>query len=251
MGGRSVTDGHLDPSRLADAIEALDVDVLALQEVDDAQPRSQLRDLAAEAAAAMGAVAYLYQPTLIGTPGQSWRAVRDGQQPASGEPTYGIALLSRLPVSSWSVLRLRGARAYGPVVVPGRRRARVVPVRDEPRAVITAAIDRPAGRVLVAATHLSFIPGWNVAQARRAVTTLRREPAYRRLLLGDLNLPGRMAAIATGWHRLAEHRTWPAPQPRVQFDHLLADAPVPVASVHAPELAISDHRALAADLPDL
>lgn len=251
MSGRSAADGRLVPERLAAAIAALDADVVALQEVDRNQPRSAHRDLAAEAAAAMNAVDYRYQPTVVGTPGHDWRPVTEAPLP-DGAPTYGIALLTRLPISQWSTSTLRAAPVYGPVVVPGARgKMRVVPVRDEPRAVITAAIDRPAGRLLVAATHLSFIPGWNVFQARRVVKALAAQPAACRLLLGDLNVPGRAAAVATRWRRLADPPTWPAPDPRVQFDHVMADAPLRVTAAAALALEISDHRALVVELPDL
>jgi endonuclease/exonuclease/phosphatase (EEP) superfamily protein YafD len=83
------------------------------------------------------------------------------------------------------------------------------------------------------------------------VKALAAQPAACRLLLGDLNVPGRAAAVATRWRRLADPPTWPAPDPRVQFDHVMADAPLRVTAAAALALEISDHRALVVELPDL
>ena len=66
--------------------------MLALQEVDRSQSRSQHADLAEVAAEAMGAEDYRFVPTLAGTPGAMW-AMSPTHRPA-GE--YGIALLSAL-----------------------------------------------------------------------------------------------------------------------------------------------------------
>lgn len=53
--GRSPRDGRVDADRLTTAIRHLDTDLLALQEVDHAQPRSNHLDLTALAAAALDA----------------------------------------------------------------------------------------------------------------------------------------------------------------------------------------------------
>ena len=61
-----------DLDRLREAVVGLAPDVLALQEVDRRQSRSQHADLAAVAAEAMGATDYRFVPTLAGTPGALW-----------------------------------------------------------------------------------------------------------------------------------------------------------------------------------
>ncbi|MDT3441194.1 endonuclease/exonuclease/phosphatase family protein [Pseudofrankia sp. BMG5.37] len=69
------------------------------------------------------------------------------------------------------------------------------------------------------------------------------------VILGDLNLPGPLPRVLTGWRRLAAAPTYPAHAPRVQFDHVLARGTVPpVAAVRAEWTAVSDHRALIVDL---
>ncbi len=57
LSGRRPGDGVADLAAFARAVAELDVDVLALQEVDRNQPRSGHGDLTAIAAEAMGAVA--------------------------------------------------------------------------------------------------------------------------------------------------------------------------------------------------
>ncbi len=247
MGGRSANGDLLDASRLGDVVAALKPDVLALQEVDRSQPRSVGRDLTGELARAMDARDARFVSTLVGTPGSDWR--RSDETPTTGEPEYGIALLSRYPVRDWAVTRLRAARLWAPLVVPTQRGPRVLPVKDEPRALLLANLDGPAGPLTVGATHLSFIPGWNVWQLRRSVAAFDGHTGPR-YLLGDLNLPGRVVDRVTSWVRLANAPTWPSAEPRVQFDHVLTDRP-PDGPVDArtESLAVSDHRAVVVDLP--
>ena len=62
----------VDLDLLRAAVIELDPDILALQEVDRSQSRSQHADLAEVAAEAMGAKDYRFVPTLAGTPGAMW-----------------------------------------------------------------------------------------------------------------------------------------------------------------------------------
>ncbi len=247
--GRSLADGLVDPDRLSEAIRSLDADVLGLQEVDRAQPRSGLIDVTSVAAGAVGGgTQYRFAPTVTGTPGETWRPAADGDESRHDEPAYGIALLTRLPVLSWQVLRLAGAPTRAPVLVPGAGRSRVILVQDEPRVLLAAVVQGPAGPMTVATTHLSFVPGWNVWQLRRALRFLRGLPSPR-LLIGDLNIPGRLVGPASGWDVLARTPTYPSPDPTVQLDHALGDGPLaPVVGSEARRLQVSDHRALVVDL---
>ena len=99
--GRTIGDG-VDPQRLMDCVRRLDPDVLALQEADCEQPRSDHADLRAAAAEAMGAVEHRFVAAISGTPEATWVAATGREQP--GTAAYGIALLSRFPVASWQVV---------------------------------------------------------------------------------------------------------------------------------------------------
>jgi endonuclease/exonuclease/phosphatase family metal-dependent hydrolase len=245
LNGRSLSDGEVDVGRLRDAVKLLDADVLGLQEVDRAQARSHGLDLTAEVAAAMDGQGR-FAPAILGTPGERWRPARDADPPTG--PAYGIALVTRLPVTRWLVTRLPSAPVRSPILIPGPQR-KVLWLRDEPRVLIAAVLRTPAGPMTVANTHLSFVPGWNGAQLRRAARAVRGLPAPR-VLLGDLNLPGALPRWLTGWTPLAAALTFPTEDPRVQLDHVLGHGSgLPaVAGAGAREMALSDHRALIVDL---
>ena len=43
----------------------------------------------------------------------------------------------------------------------------MIVVNEEPRAVVIGHLDTPAGPIVVANTHLSFVPGWSQWQLQR------------------------------------------------------------------------------------
>ncbi|MGY1812898.1 endonuclease/exonuclease/phosphatase family protein [Blastococcus sp. SYSU D00820] len=241
--GRSPEDGRVDVDRLAAAVKALDADILGLQEVDRDQPRSMGADLTAVAAEAMGAMDSQFVAALSGTPGGTWMAATGDEQP--GSASYGIALLSRLPVVSWRVVRLPALRTRVPVWFRGDRRPRVV--GDEPRVAVAAVLEGPHGHFTVCNTHLSFVPGWNEVQLRRLMRSLAgtREPL---VVMGDLNMEPRQAQRVTRMRPLASAVTFPVDEPLRQLDHLLARGPLTAdGAAESVRLPLSDHRALAVD----
>ena len=70
--------------------------------------------------------------------------------------------------------------------------------------------------------------------------------------MGDFNLPGRLPSRLTGWRPLATGPTFPAPAPRLQLDHLLAEGIQPgvLGDCEIVHLPLSDHRALVVDLDE-
>lgn len=211
---------------------------------------------------------------------------------STAEPAYGVGIVSRLEVASWHAVRLAPAPVRAPVVVPGGRgrfiwlrdeprvglaaalasagaSAAGASSAGAISALAGAALagagrgpsrpdrslpDRslPDGSLMVATTHLSFVPGYNALQLRRltrALAGLGGAPGGATVLLGDMNLPGRLPAAASGWRPLARVRTYPAQRPSLQVDHALGHGPVPpVERVEARLLLLSDHRALVVDL---
>lgn len=241
--GLSLADGRVDVSRLAAAVRVLDVDLLAMQEVDRNQPRSLGADLTAVAVEAMGATAYRFVPALIGTPGATWRVAADSD--SASLPGYGIALLSRYRVSDWQVIRL--PRSPMPAPIPSAGRIPVRLVRDEPRVAVRARVHSPDGPVQVVTTHLTYLPAWNLYQLRRLRQALSSD-GDPLLLLGDLNMGPSVAVASTGLRSLAAHPTFPAYAPRRQLDHILAgglEAHVPGEAIPLP---LSDHQALTVEV---
>jgi endonuclease/exonuclease/phosphatase family metal-dependent hydrolase len=245
--GRSLSDGTVHADRIAAAVADLDADVLGLQEVDRAQPRSGLLDLTTIAAAALGAPTHRFAAAVVGTPGETWQPWRSDDD--NQHPLYGIALISRYPIIRWQITQLPGAPVRSPVYVPD---GGLLLLKDEPRLLLAAVLETPHGPLTVANTHLSFVPGWNLRQLRHAVRALRHLPAPR-ILLGDLNMPATPARAVSGWKPLGKAPTYPSPVPRAQLDHILAD-PRGVAGlgrvvqVSTPHPPVSDHRPLVVQL---
>jgi endonuclease/exonuclease/phosphatase family metal-dependent hydrolase len=244
--GRSPADGRVDVDRLAAAIRALDVDVLALQEVDRDQPRSHLADLTEVASRAMGAVSHRFVAAIAGTPGATWMAATGKELP--GTAAYGIALLSRFAARSWQAVRLPRLPGHLPMWLPGP--GKFVIVHEEPRAALIGTLETPVGPLTVANTHLSYVPGWN----RRQLTRLQRNLAPFPdpvVLMGDLNLTRPLRRSPGDWRALAAAPTFPFDAPTRQLDHILArgNLPAPVLS-HAIAFDLSDHRALTVELTD-
>jgi endonuclease/exonuclease/phosphatase family metal-dependent hydrolase len=241
LSGRSPDDGRVDAERFADAVGALDADVLALQEVDRAQGRSGHADLTAVAAEAMGAVEHRFVAALSGTPGATWIAATGEEQPDSA--AYGVALLSRYPVSAWEVVRLPAL----PGRVPYRLHGRHLPtlVSDEPRVGVAVRVDSPLGELTVATTHLSFLPGWNIVQLRRLMAALRG--IQRLVLAGDLNMGPATARRVTRLESAATAATFPVGAPVRQIDHVLVTGLPAARSAAARATGLSDHCALVVD----
>ncbi|MFD7590416.1 endonuclease/exonuclease/phosphatase family protein [Kitasatospora sp. NPDC059811] len=213
---------------LAEAVAALDADVLALQEVDRHQSRSGGTDQAAVAAKAMGAADWRFAAALHGRPAPvaGWvpepsvpgglRVYGPGDVGDGAPPSYGTALLTRLPVRHWRARRFAPAPFGLPLRVAGRRG--LTPVPDEPRAALAAVLEGDHGPFTVVAAHLSFVPGWNMAQLagiRRWIADLPQP--Y--LVLGDFNLVGAVPRTVLGGATALE-RT--APRARVRVRELRA-----------------------------
>ena len=242
--GRSTRDGRVDLNRLEAAVRTLDADILALQEVDRDQPRSHLADLTKVCAEAMGAVTYRFVAALAGTPGATWMAATEDDVP--GEAAYGIALLSRYPARTWQVLRLPRIRPRFPLWL--REPRKMIVVHEEPRSVVIGHLDTPAGPLVVANTHLSFVPGWQRVQLQRIRRDLQPVPSPV-VIMGDLNMADPLPARITGYRSLAALPTFPLEGPDRQLDHILLRGDLgEVVSADAPALGMSDHRALVVEV---
>lgn len=235
--------GTVDPAALLAAGRLLDADVVAVQEVDLGQPRSGSVDEVRLLADGLGAAHAVFAATVAGTPGEQWTPlVGPAARAAATGPQYGIGLVSRFALTDVDVVDLGRA----PVRVPlPRPDGRLMMVSDEPRAAVVATVAAPGGPVTVAATHLSFVPGVNIAQLRRLGVALAGRPGPR-FVLGDLNMSSSATRLLRGYTSLARVPTYPSTRPRIQFDHVLAAGvdPRAVTEVRVVRLPVSDHAAL-------
>jgi len=232
------------------AVRDLDADVLALQEVDAAQPRSQGVDQVAEVARALGAE-WRMAPTILGTPDpfRGWQPAEPalrGPGDALPGPLYGIGLVSRRPVRRWHVLGLGCGRAKLPLRGPDPRTGRVRTwwFPDEPRVAVAAEVDGAT----VVSTHLSFAPQTSLRQLLRVRRWAAGLPGPV-VVAGDLNLPGGLPARLLGGRDLVRTPTFPGHAPRVQLDHLIALDDVRADDPVAVRMPVGDHLALLATLP--
>jgi endonuclease/exonuclease/phosphatase family metal-dependent hydrolase len=125
---------------------------------------------------------------------------------------------------------------------------KVLMVNEEPRAAMVAQLESPLGPLTIANTHLTFVPGWNRVQLRHLVRDLRGFTGPR-VLMGDLNMTAPRSKRWVGMRSLGSALTFPADTPQRQLDHILTDDPMlHVDDCQAPELRISDHRALVVDV---
>ncbi len=207
---------------LARASAALDADVLGLQEVVSGRRRSW----------------YLDQGAVVAR----WSRARHVSGPAvrrSWLRTYGNSLVVRGRVLGHSVLDLPRA--------PER----------EPRTAILARVRTRGIELSVAVTHLQHWPKRHQHRAHDAPEQLRvllealqAMPAPR-ILLGDLNLAADVVdPIVRGYgFALAAHGpTFPAKAPRTSLDHIAVEGFLVQRSWVADQAAVSDHRAVVANL---
>lgn len=252
--GMSLVTGESDIHEVVRALCDLEPDVLSIQEADARQARSGGTEQVRAIAEAAGLENWRFVPAVVGTPGETWTAAQDFHVEGNGLPrvthaTYGVGLALRWPVQSWHVIRVDPFRFRTPVLIRGTNR--LLWIVDEPRPCLVAVAVTPWGLTTFAATHLSFVPGWNVLQLRRITKALRAMPGPR-VLVGDLNLPAALPAKVTGWESMAPKLpTFPAPDPKLQLDHVLLDRTrsqgrsFPASwSSEARQLTFSDHRAV-------
>jgi endonuclease/exonuclease/phosphatase family metal-dependent hydrolase len=147
------------------------------------------------------------------------------QEAAPG--SWGVAVLSRLPVRSSTVVDL-GRLA--------RDRAR--------RAAVLVEVEVGGRAVTVVGTHMSHItygaPVQYRALARRLAPSTHRGPC---VLAGDMNLWGPpVVALLAGWRRSFRAKTWPAWRPHSQVDHILVRGGLTVVRAEVLEMMGSDHR---------
>lgn len=217
------------PGEWAPVVAELRPDVLALQEICTAEAD----ELAALLARDDG-LAYRVVPAPIRPPGpaEAHAPVNAALGPACGtgpdDVAYGLAVLSRLPVSD-------------PVVVtypPDHR--------DEQRGFLRLRVTTTAGvAVTVHDTHLG-LDGVAADQVRRlAADAAGATPA---VVLGDLNLgtdAPELAPLRAGLTEVDGRLTTTAEGP---IDHVLVRGLTAVGAPRAPDVTSSDHRPLVVDL---
>jgi endonuclease/exonuclease/phosphatase family metal-dependent hydrolase len=246
--------------RYAGAVQTLESDLIALQEVDFNLERSGIENQSSAVAKIMGAAHWGFAPAISGTPGVKWRKLKSDEQLVitnsnNGQVkelgSYGIAIISKVPVKSWLRLEL-GRSIIGMPLLIGNEKGKLAMlyVKDEPRVAIAAVLEN--GWTVIN-THLSFVPLVNIYQLfmlSRWATSIEREYSTRVILLGDFNLPGGIPSKLTSWKRATQSLSYPSWAPKISFDYILMRQEHLAESeeVITPDLDISDHRAISINL---
>jgi endonuclease/exonuclease/phosphatase family metal-dependent hydrolase len=228
-------DKSSDSKALTRAIQSLDSDLFAVQEVDHFLPRSGARAQMRDIAESIGARDWAMGPSVIGTPGESWRKKHEHEPEIISNTSshselmhecYGIGIVSKIPVISWHRLNLGNSPLGLPLIVPGdesgKGKPRFIYVKDEPRLALAAVLENG---LTVVNTHLSFVPGFNLSQLRRVkkwAVQIAESTGTRAIVVGDLNLPKNLPIVGSRWQSLVTQNTYPSWGGKIQFDYILS-----------------------------
>ena len=207
--------------------DELQPNFIALQEVDYFQSRSDLTNQTKLVAQSMQLKYWAYLPTLIGTPGEKWRSVKDLKNSIITESSidknpkasYGIALATNWPIKKLYIKKLGRSMVGMPLLIPkdNGKGVRFIYVKDEPRVALIAELENG---YTIATTHLSFVPGVNIFQLNKLSSYLKKLSGLA-LLTGDLNLPGNLPSKFSGFKSLISQATYPSWKPKIQFDYIM------------------------------
>lgn len=157
---------------------------------------------------------------------------------------YGIAILSRWPIASDTLIHLQ-------VVLPQSRSS----VSYEPRGALLAVIESPLGKLRVINTHLDA-SGIDSLRIQQAPTVLQiagaSGDAKVTFIGGDFNSepdsPVHAMVLAAGWHDSfadcgkGDGLSWPDDKPRKRIDYLWFKAPTRCLDATVLDTNASDHR---------
>ena len=209
----------------ADAIKGLGSDVAGFQEVDHHLARSGNEPQMHIAAQSLGAKYWAFAPSVIGTPGEVRRHLNGSDEKIISNASmnnvgsYGIGIVSRIPVIKWERLELGRSLVGLPLLIPAEKGVRAIYVNDEERVALAAHLDN--GWIVIN-THLSFVPFVNLYQlgkVKQWAKKLSEGGKYKVLIIGDLNLPKNLS----GWNSLINQKSYPSWGAKVQFDYILSN----------------------------
>jgi len=225
-------DRDVNPGKIAAIIADLDVDIVALQEVDGGHPTREYRNQAQMIAGVLG-MGHIYFPV-----------EQDGLR------RFGLAVLSRFPIVVFDQVRL--PNVY-PLLNPRRRGA------------LRTILETPAGRVYLINTHLSLFRLERRLQLTALMTgdDVTAVPANEPLVFcGDLNsgpssdtykqVSRLLADVQTASNNGPVEATFHAKSPFFRIDHIFVSShftPLKTEVRKTADTAVaSDHLPLVVDL---
>lgn len=249
-----------DQVKLGEAIQAIGADVIGIQEVDEQLQRSGSSSQTALIAEAMRTQHWGFAPVMVGAPGEKWRKLMasdlriitkenvENNRNSNVDGNYGIGLVSKIPILHWDRLELGNSPIGMPLLIPaenknGKQTVKPIYVADEPRVALAATLDN--GWTVIN-THLSFVPFVNYRQLgkiKRWAQHLSQKYGTQVLIIGDMNLPKGLPAVASTWNSLITQNSYPSWGAKVQFDYILSNTLKPDQYEALPTVStgMSDH----------
>lgn len=249
-----------DQQKLGEAVEAIGADLIGIQEVDEQLMRSGVISQTQLVAEAMRTQHWGFAPVIIGEPGSKWRKLDplditvvtarnlEANKAAHTEGSYGIGIVSKVPVKHWDRLELGNSVVGMPLIIPaenkkGKQSVRAIYVEDEPRVALAATLEN--GWTVIN-THLSFVPFVNYYQLKKIkkwAAELAAKYGTQVLIIGDMNLPKGLPAVRSAWNSLVEQNSYPSWGAKIQFDYILSDSLKPDQYESLPTVVtgVSDH----------
>ena len=202
-----------DEGLIGRALADLDADIVGLQEVDVNTARVEGRDVLSLVAAAGGYPYYAFAKAI-----------------PLGGGEYGTAILSRFPITSFSVTPLPGMEGC------------------EDRSIGHAVIDLDGEALDVFNTHLAYESN-DLRRIQLRVIAPMLEQVGKFVLMGDFNLEDVEELAVFKGARTLNERAYPTYYPSGwAIDHIVIPASVASGRVEMPTPLYSDHYPLVADL---
>lgn len=243
-------EGFKDSNRAFQAaIAAIGADYCGLQEVDYFHPRTDLINQAGFAADSGGYPYWAFAPAFVvsGEKQRNISARRPQIQTNAHHNTtaaYGIAILSKHPVSEWLHKKLPTALWGGYLTFPIDGKPTRFYARDHSRVALAARFER----FILVNTHLSFVPIFAKLQCgalKRWARRLEKKFDVPVVLIGDFNL----SRLSGAWKSTFDGNTFPVWEPERQIDFILTKSGQSEAGTIV-GFETSDHAALIVEIPD-
>lgn len=254
---------HRTPTRASVAATSeiladLDADVIALQEVDHHQVRSQRVNQTAAIAADLSRLSgTTYHSRFAAHALGRYLRIRPLHTTAGVLPASGLCILTRMEVMGWRVFQPPWQLPTVDVAKGSAPIWRRVSVFDSTRSFLVVTVETARGPLNIGCVHLPVGTAVGANQIQRFAAALATLPGGH-LMVGDMNMgPGavseQLADVALPADRrwqvaLPDVPTFPNPKPRIALDSMVSDRPVHVENFGVETTRISDHALLWADL---
>lgn len=236
-------------------VKKLDCDLLALQEVDQLNDRSNLEEQTKLFAEIMGAKYWAFAPS-VWRKDEEWLdwplSQSSGFPPLitpeinSKQPGYGISIISKSPIIKWERKELSKALVgwWLPFISEGLTKKYWV--KDHARNALAAYLEN--GTIVINA-HLSWEPifrNLQLTQLKLWANRIAKDKSLHVIIVGDLNISNNWQESVNSyrWGSLVKQLTFPVWKPRQQIDHFLAKPGTKAKLEPTVASKISDHLSI-------